>query len=223
MNKFTLLAAACGAAIASMACAQAANAHGWTGCYAGGDFGVAWNSTNVTDEADSSIFIGHPSNTNIIGGGRLGCDYQLSGPIVIGVSGGFDWTGLKSSVTSPVLDPLYLTGKVSRVATVAARAGYLFTPQTLAYAKLGLAMTRTTATLTDSGTVVDSTSFSQSGITAGAGVEQRLRSNFSVFAEYNYYGADAKTVTFTNTQNIGVVHQHNQALSIGVNYRFWNR
>ena len=222
MRKLTLLAAVCCVAISTTAFAQSAKAEAWTGCYVGGDVGMAWNSTTVTDEVDTSVVLAQPSATNITGGARLGCDYQISGPLVIGLSGGFDWTGLKSSVTSGALDPLYLTGKVSRVATIDARLGYLFTPNTLGYAKVGLALTRSNARLTDGGTLVDSVSFSQSGISAGAGVEQRIQGNFSVFAEYNYYGANNKTVAFPNATAIGIVHQNNQAVSVGVNYRFWH-
>ena len=222
MKKIALFAATCGALVGATAFAQSAHAEGWNGCYAGGDIGAAWNSTRVTDEVDSSIVIGSLSNSAISGGGRLGCDVQVAGPVVVGISGGFDWTGLKSSVNSDVLNPLTLTGKVSSVATIDARVGYLFTPRTLGYAKAGLAMTRTSAVLSDSGTVVDAVGFSQNGAHFGAGLEQRIRSNFSLFAEYNYYDASDKTVTFPNATAIGVVRQHNQAVSVGFNYRFWH-
>lgn len=224
MRKITLLAAACAAVIASSAYAQTAKAEGWTGCYAGGEVGAAWNSTTVTDEASPYPVIATLSNANITGGGRVGCDLQVSGPVVIGVLGSFDWTGNKATVTSPVLTPSYLTGKVSRVATVDARIGYLLTPNTLGYAKVGLALTRTNATLTGGGAPAnDSASFSQSGISAGGGVEQRVGRNFSVFAEYNYYGANNKIVYFPDTVNVGVDHQNNQSFLLGFNYRFWGK
>ena len=222
MRKMSAIAAVCGTMIAMVGFAQSAQAQSWSGCYVGGDVGVAWNSTKVNDEVDPTVSLGSLSNSGILGGARVGCDYQIAGPVVIGLSGGFDWTGLKASVTSAALDPLYLTGKVSHVATVDARLGYLVTPKTLTYAKLGVAFTRTSALLTLSGTPYDSVSFNQTGISAGAGVEQRIHGNFSVFAEYNYFATGSKTVTFPVTTNIGVVHQHNQALSVGVSYRFWN-
>ena len=222
MRKITLFVALCGTMMASAAHAQSADAQAWTGCSVGGEVGAAWNSTRVTDEV-SSYEIGSLSDASIAGGVRLGCDYQVAGPLVIGVLGDFNWTGLKKSATSIYIDPLVLTGKVSRVATVTARAGYLLTPGTLGYAKAGVAWTRTSALLTYDGSAVDSVGFSQSGFTAGAGVEHRIRRNLSVFAEYNYYGAGDKTVFFPNSDNTGVVHQNNQSLLIGVNFRFWGK
>jgi len=49
--------------------------YNWTGCYLGGNVGGVWGRSNIN-------IPGYPSNFNInnssfIGGGQLGCNYQI--------------------------------------------------------------------------------------------------------------------------------------------------
>jgi outer membrane immunogenic protein len=65
-------------------------AFSWTGCYIGANVGGAWGKSNV----DIPLY---PSNvditdTSVIGGGQVGCNYQFAGGFVVGVEGDFDWT-----------------------------------------------------------------------------------------------------------------------------------
>jgi len=52
------------------------------------------------------------------------------------------------------------------------------------------------------------------------GAEWRFSPNWSVFAEYDYFGFTDKMVSFPNSNNIGTVHQNVQVGLIGVNFRF---
>jgi len=191
----------------------------WTGCYIGGNMGVGWVDSHVRDEIDGSP-IASLSDTNVVGGGQVGCDYQFTGYWVIGVQGMIDGSALKASTTSPVLNPLTLQGKIPWFATVTGRLGYAFAPNALFYAKGGGAWTHSTATLFLDSTVIDSVGFDQSGWTAGGGVEWRFSSGWSIFVEYDYLGFRDKTVSFPNTNNIGVVRQNVQVVLVGVNLRF---
>ncbi len=62
------------------------------------------------------------------------------------------------------------------------------------------------------------------GWVAGAGVEYKLTSNWSVFAEYNYVGLNSETETFTRDSDFRTfpykVENDAQMFLLGVNYRF---
>jgi outer membrane immunogenic protein len=196
--------------------------YSWTSCYVGGNAGVGWDSTSVVDENDSSIHIASLSSTAIMGGGQVGCDYQVSPQWVIGVQGMWDATGLKDSYTGTVRDePLYgatLTGSVPWVATFTGRIGYLAAPNFMIYAKGGAAWNHTDAKIIADGDTIDSVGFGQTGWTAGLGAEWKHDTRWSFFAEYDYMGFGSTVVTFPNSDNVGSVSQNIQALLFGVNY-----
>lgn len=193
----------------------------WTGCYGGGNVGIAWSHTNVNDEI-SGAPIATLDATDIAGGGQVGCDYQFMGNWMVGVQGMYDATGLKQDTTSPLLGPLTLYGSIPWVATATGRLGYVVIPDLLVYAKGGGAWTHTDSSLfvTGTSTVINSVGFNQSGWTAGGGAEWMFAPNWSVFAEYDYLGFNDVTVSFPNSNNIGTVHQYVQVGLIGVNFHF---
>ena len=194
----------------------------WTGCYIGGNVGAGWVRTKVVDEI-SGAPIASLSDTDIVGGGQIGCDYQFAGNWVIGVQGMFEGSGLKADTSSIVATPgVSLHGSIPWFATATARLGYAVAPNWLIYGKGGGAWTHTDANLyvTSTGVVFDTASFDQSGWTAGGGAEWKFAPNWSVFAEYNYIGFTDKVVTLASGANIGKVHQYVQTALIGVNFRF---
>jgi outer membrane immunogenic protein len=193
----------------------------WTGCYIGGNVGAGWVNTNVADEI-SGAQIATLGDTNVVGGGQIGCDYQFATNWVVGVQGMVDASALKSSANSIPLGPLTLNGNIPWFATATARIGYVPAPNWMLYAKGGGAWTHTNSslTLTGVGTVVDSVGFDQSGWTAGGGAEWRFAANWSLFAEYDYIGLTDKVVSFPNSNNIGNVHTNLQVFLVGVNLRF---
>src|SRR5262249_44964898 len=76
----------------------------WTGCYVGGNIGAAWADNNWSD----TLFGLNWSNNNngrFIGGGEVGCNYQINGNLVIGAEGDFDWLGNNNS-SSTIVGPL---------------------------------------------------------------------------------------------------------------------
>ncbi len=192
----------------------------WTSCYLGGNVGVGGENTNVTDEV-AGYEIATLSDSTIVGGGQVGCDYQFSNNWVIGIQGMYDGTGFKADTTSTALGPLTLHGSIPWFATLTGRLGYTVAPNWLLYAKGGGAWTHTDSTLyvTGVGTVIDSVGFDQSGWTAGGGAEWRINPYVSVFAEYDYLGFADKVVSFPNSNNIGNVHQYVQVGLVGLNFR----
>jgi outer membrane immunogenic protein len=197
--------------------------YSWTSCYVGGNVGPGWDQTNVVDEVE-----GYPiaslSSGALVGGGQIGCDYQVAQHWVIGLQGLWDATGLSASYTETNSEaPLYpstLTGSVPWVATFTGRIGYLLAPDWMIYAKGGLAWNRTNSALLYEGTTLDSVSFNQTGWTAGIGAEWRQSQHWSFFAEYNYLGFGSQNVYYPNTSNAGTVKQNIQAVLFGVNLHF---
>lgn len=191
----------------------------WTSCYLGGNVGVSADVTHVSDEV-SDYPIARLSDTNVAGGGQIGCDYEFAGNWVIGIQGMFDGTGLQASANSPVLAPETLNGSIPWVATLTGRLGYSAAPNWLVYGKGGGAWLHTNSNLTLGGVVVDTADFDQSGVTGGGGIEWRFAPHWSVFAEYDYIYFPQRLVVSASGANLGDVAQHVQLGVVGVNFRF---
>jgi outer membrane immunogenic protein len=141
----------------------------WTGCRIGVNIGggsarTSWIDTAgaVTDE--EGAYLGDHTASGVIGGGQLGCDYQV-GRFVFGIQGRYDLTGMKASNIEPVPAifqenfirvpsplnptttvpgqdvPVSLTNEtfIQSSANVTARIGYAVVPNVLLYATAGLA------------------------------------------------------------------------------------
>ena len=68
----------------------------WTGCYIGGNIGVAGADTKV--EWGGVADVGHWADA-AAGGGQFGCDYQVASNWVIGVQGLLDGTNISDTRT----------------------------------------------------------------------------------------------------------------------------
>jgi outer membrane immunogenic protein len=189
----------------------------WTGCYIGVNVGAGIEHTDVVDEITGAPIVSL-GNTNVVGGGQIGCDYQFAGNWVVGVQGMIDASAIKASATAPLLAPATLNGSMPWFATATARLGYAVAPNWLIYAKGGGAWTHINANLSAAGAVVDTASFDQSGWTAGGGAEWMFARNWSVFAEYSYIDFTDKTVVTASGANLGTVKQNMQTALIGVNF-----
>jgi outer membrane immunogenic protein len=127
----------------------------WTGCRVGVNIGggsarTSWNDPFGT-VADSPTYLGDHTATGVIGGGQLGCDYQV-GRFVFGIQGLYDLTGMKASnieaqpaiVEDPATGTFAAVGLTNETfiqssANVTARIGYAVLPNVLLYAKAGVA------------------------------------------------------------------------------------
>src|SRR5215475_8662072 len=79
----------------------------WTGCYFGGNVGGAWSHQDAhsvapvgLNQAPGDVSI---KGSGVIGGGQLGCNYQISSNVVIGIEGDIDATGIKDTSSFPNL------------------------------------------------------------------------------------------------------------------------
>jgi outer membrane immunogenic protein len=146
-------------------------AYNWTGFYfgvnAGGAFGTSrWDSTDEFDLSGALV------------GGTVGYNWQ-NGPWVFGLEGDVDWTNIKGDTTTNC--PLGCETKNSWLATARGRLGVAF-DRVLPYATGGLAVGDIKAR-TPGLPGADETN---TGWTAGGGVELGLAGNWTAKAEYLY-------------------------------------
>ena len=91
--------------------------YNWTGCYIGGNVGGGWARTRqdqIAKVGGPAIIpnndFGASDNTNFIGGGQIGCDYQFAGNWVVGVQGMADFGDIRSSHVVPTAFPGFPVG-----------------------------------------------------------------------------------------------------------------
>jgi outer membrane immunogenic protein len=199
----------------------------WSGCYVGGNVGVAFDRSNFGtalvpgshlfgDIATvNSFFPVTGDDTRFTGGGQVGCNWQR-GAFVAGLEGDFDFSGGKPSVTTNG-NVGGLAGfnfsttnsvKTDWVATVRPRIGWAW-DTTLFYATGGLAVARLKYALTYSDTLPDaiggaSNSQTRLGWTVGGGVEHAVDRNWTVKVEYLYSQFDqVNAAGLIATQSVG--------------------
>ena len=205
----------------------------WTGCYVGGNVGYAWAPTTWHD--NGLEFASHDAD-GVIGGGQVGCDYQV-GAWVFGIQGLFDATDGRGSSSNLFLNPtgvLIDKTHVSWLATLTGRVGYTINPLTLLYIKAGFAWVRAdfieccqpTILLPDNiGVLGDGiAAMTRTGGTVGAGVEHLFTPNISAFLEYNFIGLGSRSVYFSGINGSGPfiyhIDQDVHAVQLGFNVRF---
>lgn len=218
--------------------AAVAPAFSWSGCYVGGFVGGAANAgdTVTTDrngfDGRVGFAWGYKTETSVIGGGTLGCNWQPSAShIVLGIEGEGGYLKMSGSAWDPLSGARgYSTTKVGDwYGMITGRAGYSF-DRTLVYAKGGAAFVDVSNGIGDNfgfhggPAFLVSTSTTKATWAAGGGVEWAFDPSWSVKAEYMYIGLN-------NTQSVSVVRggttynwdTKNDGIhtaKIGLNYRF---
>ena len=189
----------------------------WTGIYVGINGGYAFGTSSWNEPG----FIGGPtgnfSTDGFLVGGTLGGNYQW-GQFVLGIEGDGDWTNLNGTTTTACFAGCET--KSDWLATVRGRAGYAF-DRVLVYGTGGAAFGNVQAAYA----ALPFSSSTQTGWTAGAGVEFAFTPNLTAKIEYLYVdlgsqscavgncsfpGSNPTTVTFT--ENV---------VRAGINYKFW--
>jgi outer membrane immunogenic protein len=217
--------------------------YSWTGCYIGGNVGGGWDRqhyTNVNPFRTPNFDLGSERNSGVIGGGQVGCDYQV-GSWVFGAQGMFEAADLRGSnhvvpgpADSQFPNVFDLSARTSWVTTATARLGYTIVPQALLYVKGGAAWTHGSLdyTITGQGVATFTGGETRSGWVIGGGLEYLFTPNWSVFAEYNHMDFGSQTL---NTQDIVTTNDSRpepirisrriDIVMVGANFRFgpWAR
>jgi outer membrane immunogenic protein len=214
----------------------------WSGLYVGGFGGYGFGNANLvfnTINEDGHFWnMGHDLGGGFLGGGQVGYDHQ-AGSLLWGVVGDYAFSGLRGSFTNPqdgsnfigVDDPedgppVMFATKLDGIASIRARLGKLFTPQTMGYLHGGVAFGNFTVT-GEGGPANDFVTQQawKAGFVGGVGVEHMFAENMSVFAEYAYYNFDAADLYLIadGTDYKGALTQQGRdvhALKLGLNLRF---
>jgi outer membrane immunogenic protein len=212
--------------------------YNWTGFYLGGNLGVGWNSAgSISDTLTPASTFSTTTNTSFLGGGQVGVNYEFGGGVVIGAEAMFDWlpntkntinitgTGANAGNTgSATLNNRWVTMATGKL-------GYAW-DRVLVYGKGGGAWVGTnnsSATVTTpAGTAATTLSgnSTNSGWTAGIGVEWAFAGNWSARAEYDYIGLRNQTYNVAATapafanDAITVNNRSISLLTAGLNYKF---
>ena len=203
----------------------------WTGFYLGGNLGAGWQNGTLAGSTGALLFTSN-NNATFVGGGQVGANYQFGSSFVVGIEGDFDWfANNNNSVT--VVGPAGVAFQGSNngrwLTTLTGRLGYAY-DRVLFYGKGGAAWVGSNNfTLTDAATGA-SASFSNNntntGWTAGGGLEWAFTNNWTARVEYDYVGLSNQTFVVpagfgTATGDIVATNNRNiQMVTVGVNYLF---
>jgi len=144
--------------------------YNWSGFYLGANGGGGW-STSRWDSAGSA------NGSGVVVGGTAGLNWQ-TGHAVFGLEGDIDWSNVKGTTTSAAC-PAGCTTQNDWLATVRGRAGYAF-DRFMPYVTGGLAVGDVKASTPG----LAGTSQTNTGWTAGGGLEFALTNNWTAKAEY---------------------------------------
>jgi outer membrane immunogenic protein len=178
----------------------------WAGCFLGFNGGGVASRSSLLETAPGSSSSGAIAEQSLVGGGQVGCDYQV-GSWVLGAQGMLDGTGLRgaSNLQFPTVVGQVNSFRESWFATTSGRLGYTVLPAVLIYLRGGGAWARD----------------EDAGWMTGAGFEWKALPNFSIFVEYNYLKFDPKNVPFSTLPPLSANYNLNlQTILVGANFRF---
>lgn len=205
--------------------------YNWAGVYVGINGGWGWGNAKYTANAVGAFpgTTGSLSDNGGVVGGTLGVNFQ-TGAFVFGVEGDWDYSGINTGTTSSIctFSGNCQTGN-NWLATARGRAGYA-ADRVLFYATAGGAFANVQTNF--NGTT---TTHTQSGWTAGAGIEWAFADNWTAKVEWLYVNlgngsvncatAACLAATIGPNNPVGVpipvsVGLTENLVRVGVNYKF---
>jgi outer membrane immunogenic protein/high affinity Mn2+ porin len=210
---------------------------GWTGCYAGAHVGYARGDADATDSpftqgngagsgASWNTF-GPPydvigsSDSSALGGGEVGCDYQIAATastVVVGIAVDISGMDLSDTGTSAISVDTNASFDVSWIGSVRGRLGW-GTPAWLVYATGGYAFADIDVRAFDFdavGVMDVSGGGTESGWVLGGGVEHKLGASWSLSLEYLHYEFDGITATGEAIDPVGTFPRFETDLEVDV-------
>ena len=188
----------------------------WTGIYIGVNGGYAFGDSNWSDPILGST--GNFSTDGFLIGGTIGGNYQW-GQFVLGIEADGDWANLNCT-TNSVAGGCAFAGCTTQsdwLATVRGRAGYAF-DRFLVYGTGGAAF----GNLEAAAGVLPFSSSTQTGWTAGGGVEFAFTPNWTAKVEYLYVDLGNQSCPFASCAGTATtVSLTENIVRAGINYKFW--
>jgi outer membrane immunogenic protein len=164
----------------------------WTGFELGVQVGGGVGRTSVNVGGAGAPFnVGPSSDTystsGVFGGIHLGFNYQLAGPIVVGVQGEYNFAGISGTAGAPPLT--FLSTSIREFGSADARLGVAFN-RLLIYAIGGFAYGDIRNGIQVAGLptgTIDFFAVNRYGFDVGGGLEYNFYGNWTARAEYRYY------------------------------------
>ncbi len=202
----------------------------WTGCYGGGHFGGDWGTSDkwiprTPGGAFEGVSLGGHDVEGFIGGVQVGCDYQLSNGIVLGIGGNYGWTDADGTHPSARETGVFYHSETEGLGALTGRLGYAVS-DVLLYVEGGVAWERVSyaASTTQIGTAYRATD-TRDGWIIGGGGEYAITEHLSAFVEYVHYDFGTERITldpqysFLPTAYVDIDDTAN-VVRAGVNLRF---
>jgi outer membrane immunogenic protein len=208
----------------------------WSGFYIGGNLGFGWNLGSFSDSLGNTVT--PATSGEFLGGGQAGFDYEFWGGILIGAEADLDWLPSANNIGDTTLlanPPGVPTGSTASVAvnnrwliTVTGRVGYAW-DRVLLYGKGGGAWVGANSpTVTVNGrSAVVSSSYGNSGWTAGLGIEWAFWGDWSARIEYDFVGLNSQTFALpvsvgglAANDQFSANNRNIQVVNLGTSYKF---
>src|SRR5579871_4301954 len=180
----------------------------WTSCYLGGHVGGGRGSKAMTDPVflveenligagtTTGVTTVNTTPTGAVIGGEIGCDYQFSSNVVVGIEGTASGSTMKGSQIVGLHDSPPDTALVQvntdLLVSVTGRIGYAF-DTVLIYGRGGFAMAGDKYNVSGGSVAGNGTPFDFLGVenrlgwVAGGGVDWAFTRHWSMNVEYDYY------------------------------------
>ncbi len=196
-----------------IAAAVVAPAFSWTGFYAGAHVGYGWAQARYNDFT-GTFGPGSINANGFFGGLQAGYNWQVNSFVF----------GLEADIAASSMRRTFALGggdtyraSVPFLASVRARAGFA-ADRALIYVTGGLGIASFQDRVFDAGIPATLTaSNTRAGYALGAGVEYAMTQNWTVKAEYMYYGFGDRRNVFTANDRVRTdIH----TIKLGINYLF---
>jgi outer membrane immunogenic protein len=218
----------------------------WTSCYVGGHAGGGRGSKAITDPVflveenliapgtTTGVTTVNTSPTGAVIGGEIGCDYQFSSNVVVGVEGTASGSTMRGSQVVSLHDSPPDTALVQAnndfLASVTGRIGYAF-DTVLVYGRGGFAIAGDKYNVSGGSVAGNGTPFNFQGLdnrvgyVVGGGVDWAFSRHWSVNVEYDYYqfghGNILMTDGISGLTGVVDVKQSVQVVKVGFNFHIW--
>jgi outer membrane immunogenic protein len=198
--------------------------------------GAGFSKGSYSDTLGST-FNSSNSNTSFLGGGQVGVNYEFGNGVVIGAEAMFDWApNTNNNITATGVGAATGNSATAQLnnrwlTTATGRLGYAW-DRVLFYGKGGgawVGQSNSNVSVTGPGGVTPtslSSNSTNSGWTAGVGVEWAFAGNWSAKAEYDYIGLTNQSYTVAPTggafrgDSISTSSRSIQLVTAGLNYKF---
>jgi outer membrane immunogenic protein len=188
--------------------------YNWTGFYVGGNLGVAWDTSTLSDDFLASSI--STSSSGFVGGVQIGYNWQISPQFVVGVEWMFDGTSISSDTGAPFA----ANQSIDWVTTLAARFGWA-SNNWLFYGKAGGGWVHESETLVNlANGFATSASDTTGGWLLGVGIEYGFAPRWTAKVEWNHIGLGDETIAGFTPGDTVTLSRHFDMLTFGVNYRF---